>query len=190
MINSHFPEHYLITPETERAKFNDFIANLAKALLSGIRLVQLRVKTVDDETYAELATQALHLCHSHHARLILNGPNAATASVAADGIHLSSARLMACTARPIASPMLVSAACHSLEELMHAERIGVDIVTLSPVLATASHPEAKPMGWESFEKLTARVNVPVYALGGMTRRQTMLAQSHGAQGIAAIRGLW
>ncbi|MGI4902760.1 MAG: thiamine phosphate synthase [Janthinobacterium lividum] len=190
MKNNLFPEHYLITPQTERADFNEFIARLANALLSGIKLVQLRVKTVDAETYVELAEHVLRLCHRHHARLVLNGPNAATGSITADGIHLSSARLMACTARPVASPTLVSAACHTLDELMHAERIGVDFVTLSPVLATASHPEAKPMGWESFEKLTARVSVPIYSLGGMTREQTTLAQSHGAYGIAAIGGLW
>jgi hypothetical protein len=44
MKNDAIPEHYLITPGTKRGDFNAFIARLANALLSGIKLVQLRVR--------------------------------------------------------------------------------------------------------------------------------------------------
>ena len=71
-----------------------------------------------------------------------------------------------------------------------AERIGVDFAVLSPVLATASHPEAEPLGWQRFQALVEKVNIPVYALGGMSPRMVGQARECGGQGIAAIRGLW
>jgi thiamine-phosphate pyrophosphorylase len=85
---------------------------------------------------------------------------------------------------------LLSAACHNREQLLHADRIGADLVTLSPVLPTASHPEATPLGWEGFAELVRAAQVPVYALGGMETQHLPRAKEAGAQGIAAIRGLW
>jgi len=35
-----------------------------------------------------------------------------------------------------------------------------------------------------------QVDFPVYALGGLDERHIPIAHSHGAQGIAAIRGIW
>ncbi len=204
----------------------------------GVRLVQLRAKQATPAAYATLASQALALCRRHDARLILNGPLSARIPLAsttdhpldtglntvlstepgadigidldidADGIHLSSAALMACRTRPLPAGKLVSAACHSVEQLMHAQHIGVDLLTLSPVLATLSHPDATPLGWRQFADMIDRTrSTPapaatpsaiasgckrpaIYALGGMTREHMTQAQACGAHGIAAIRALW
>jgi 8-oxo-dGTP diphosphatase len=46
------------------------------------------------------------------------------------------------------------------------------------------------LGWDVFQGLVEKVNVPVFALGGMTLEQEEKAISAGAQGVAGIRGLW
>jgi len=61
---------------------------------------------------------------------------------------------------------------------------------LSPVRPTASHPDATPLGWSRFAELVDPVPLPVYALGGLRLEDLDDAIHHGAQGIAAIRGLW
>ena len=71
-----------------------------------------------------------------------------------------------------------------------AAELGVDFATLSPVLPTATHPDAQPLGWERARELIDSVNMPVYLLGGMTGEELPEAFEVGAQGIAAIRGLW
>ncbi len=190
MYCRQLPEHYLITPEPDCTDFTEFMARLSIALLAGIELVQLRAKVLGAQAYVRLAAEALRICHMHDARLILNGPSFELNNKLADGMHLSSARLMTCATRPLPSSKQLSAACHTLDELLHAQNIGVDFVTLSPVLATTSHPDAEPIGWARFAELTSHVKVPVYALGGMTRSHVPIAQSHGACGIAAISGLW
>jgi thiamine monophosphate synthase len=108
----------------------------------------------------------------------------------ADGLHLTSVALMRASTRTLHGAKLLSAACHTEQQLAHAERIGVDFVTLSPVLPTASHPGAPTLGWARFGELVARTRVPVYALGGMTREHCERARALGAQGIAAITALW
>jgi thiamine-phosphate pyrophosphorylase len=184
------PDHFLITPEPTSTDLTEFIARLSAVLLAGMKLVQLRSKTLGADAYGALANEALRACRTHGAHLILNSPNLDQGNSGADGLHLSSARLMQCTMRPLPSTRLVSAACHSLDQLLHAQNVGVDFVTLSPVLATTSHPDAQPIGWERFAELVSHVTIPVYALGGMTRSHVPSARSHGACGIAAISGLW
>lgn len=184
-------EQYLITPEPqEELIFSAFMENLSASLSTGIKLVQLRTKKMSEERYRELAQAALAVCCEHRAQLILNGPIHDLGRVDADGVHLDSDRLRNSRLRPFGAHKLVSASCHSLEELLHAEKIGVDFVTLSPVLATKSHPDATPIGWERFSDLVKSVRIPVYALGGMDRSNISLAKSYGAYGIAGIRGLW
>jgi 8-oxo-dGTP diphosphatase len=121
---------------------------------------------------------------------LLNTDPALAERVASDGVHLSAARLAACRERPLPPGRLVAASCHDGQELEQAARVGVDFVVLSPVLATPSHPGAAPLGWGGLRALTERCPVPAYALGGMRREDLPLAWIHGAQGIAAIRGLW
>jgi len=186
-----WPSLYLVTPEPpEGLAFDHFVAQLERALQAGVRLVQLRAKTLDERQYAQLAVAALAACRRHGARLLLNASPELTQALNADGVHLTSTRLMACTQRPLQDGMLVSAACHDAHQVLHAKRIGVDLLTISPVLPTQTHPDAIPLGWPRFAELAALAQLPVYALGGMTEQQLPLARAAGATGIAAIRALW
>ena len=71
-----------------------------------------------------------------------------------------------------------------------ASRLRVDFVVLSPVLMTRSHAQARPLGWQAFRDLTARTNLPVYALGGMRLEHMRQARDAGAQGLAMMSGIW
>ena len=181
------PEKYLITPEPVD---NDFIAHLQACLARGIRLVQLRARKLDEQRYMNLAQQAVACCHAAGAKLLLNADASLVEQLNADGVHLDSRRLQHASQRPLPDNLLVAASCHSRQELDKAQQIGADFALLSPVLATASHPDASPLGWEAFAESVAQVALPVYALGGMQPAHCETAIAHGAQGIAAIRALW
>ncbi|TAN06167.1 MAG: Nudix family hydrolase [Rhodanobacteraceae bacterium] len=103
------------------------------------------------------------------------------------GVHLKAAQLHELDARPLPCNAWVGASCHDAEELELAARLGVDFATLSPVCATASHPDAHPLGWERFAQLAAAARLPVYALGGVGPDDLARARAAGAQGVAGIR---
>jgi thiamine-phosphate diphosphorylase len=185
------PPTYLVTPEPPAGEpLADFIVHLERALEAGIRLVQLRAKTLTAPKYAWLAEQAPACCRRQEARLLLNAPADVAQALQADGVHFTSTRLMACTSRPLPSGQVVSAACHDARQVLHANRIGADLLTISPVLPTATHTTAEPLGWPRFRELVALTSIPVYALGGMTADTLAEARDAGAYGIAAIRSLW
>ena len=184
------PSRYLITPEPS-PNTPEFLYGLERSLRSGIRLVQLRAKTLGETAYMDLARQVLPVCHAYQAQLILNAAPALAEHVGADGVHLGSARLMSLSTRPFSSSRLwVGASCHNAKELAHAARLGADFAVVSPVLETTSHPGARTLGWTGFRELTELAVLPVYALGGMTQRHVTQAYEHGAQGIAGVSSLW
>jgi len=183
------PDQYLITPDPG-GDTQAFLRQLEKGLSNGVRLVQLRAKSLSQEDYVKLATQVKKLCVEFGARLILNSDPELVAIVDADGVNLTGKRLLALDDRPLPYNKWVAASCHTEEDIFHASQIGVDFAMLSPVQATASHPETEPLGWNKFQAVCERASFPVYALGGVKSDDLGKAFDHGAQGIAAIRALW
>lgn len=89
-------------------------------------------------------------------------------------------------AKPVADTGLHLATAHDREELLAAQASGADGIFLSPVFATRSHPGASTLGPERFFALAHEADIPVIALGGVTRD---LAGRHGIARWGAIDGL-
>lgn len=102
-------------------------------------------------------------------------------------IHLKQQQLMHLATNDLIVGQRYIASCHDAESLAQAKLLGVDAVLLSPVCATNTHPDAKPLGWAGFIDLAQRLHMPVFALGGLSRDDLAQAQSHGAYGIAGQR---
>jgi thiamine-phosphate pyrophosphorylase len=80
-----------------------------------------------------------------------------------------------------------TASAHGLAELKAAERMGADLVFLSPVFATRSHPDARPLGPGRFALIAHQARVPVIALGGMDgEKARALGGAYGWAGIDAF----
>jgi 8-oxo-dGTP diphosphatase len=179
---------YLITPE-RLGDAADFMQRIDQALLAGIRRIQLRLAAGEGVDLAGIAAEVKRRCDLSAAELLINGDIELAAKLGC-GVHLRAAQLMALSARPLAAGAAVAASCHDEPELRQAQALGADFVVLGPVGKTPSHAEQPAMGWKRFAALREHVSLPIYALGGLRPGDHGAARQHGAQGIAAIRGLW
>ena len=109
--------------------------------------------------------------------------------VGAHGVHLPERAVGRAGAVRWRRDWLVTAAAHSHAALRLAAAAGADAALLSPVFATASHPDARALGPHRFAALARHSPIPVYALGGIGRERARLLLSSGAVGIAGIGGL-
>ena len=76
---------------------------------------------------------------------------------------------------------------HSLEEAFLAETSGASYITFSPVFRTRSKPESHPVGLGGLQECCARIDLPVFALGGITSVEKVHASLlSGAWGVAGI----
>lgn len=182
------PDRYMISGDFQNEA--DFLRHLRAALVSGIRLVQLRARHLEDTAYRTLAQSALRECRRYDALLLLNAAPEIAQEIGADGVHLSAARLMNASERPLPEHFWIAASCHGAAELRHAAEIGLDFAVLSPVQPTATHPGAETLGWDLARQLLDDVALPVYLLGGLGPDALPRAWDCGAQGVAGIRAFW
>lgn len=186
---ARLPEQYLITPQDLSA--SELLNGIHRAVSQGAGLLQLRAPAMFDPEYRTLALDAIGLC-AGRAQVMLKGPLEWLSDFPAAGWHLTSKQLteLAGGERPIPASRWLAASCHSLAELEMAAQLGVDFVTLSPLAATQTHPEAQPLGWTLCEQWIKQTNLPVFLLGGVGPDDAAQARNMGAQGVAGIRAFW
>lgn len=181
------PDYYAIL-DLDTAGSEAALLNCLERILSrGVKLIQLRAKSLPPDRYLRLARAVCCRSDEESARILLNAEPELVSQAGAAGVHFTSRRLLQLTKRPTEGPLLVAASCHDLTELAHAQKIGADFAVLAPVKKTGTHPDAAALGWARFHSLVLEVNIPVYALGGLSRDELEEARRHGAQGIAGIR---
>ena len=159
---------------------DEWIAKLDARVVDEKVLVQVREKGANRQQVQHILSRILTRAAPFGSRVVVNGDCGSHPQC--DGIHLPSKALMQASTRPAAS--LAGASCHDEAELAQAERLGLDYAVLGPVKATASHPDAVPLGWERFEALARGRALPVYAIGGLARADLPEARRHGAHGVA------
>ncbi|CAN5561608.1 hypothetical protein BH10PSE14_BH10PSE14_33890 [soil metagenome] len=81
---------------------------------------------------------------------------------------------------------LRSAAVHSVREGIAARRRGADLVFISPVYATRTHPGAATLGALRAATIARSVALPAIALGGMDAQRFRRLQGLGFHGWAGI----
>ncbi len=121
------------------------------------------------------------LCRRRGLLLLHGGDQRAAGIRGADGIHGGKRRRGRKQKRH-----LLSASAHDLKELRQAEQAGADLVFLSPVFPTRSHPGAATLGPIGFARIARAARLPVIALGGMNARRGRRLRPLGAYGWAAI----
>lgn len=165
-----------------------FLGRLDRALAQGLRLLQIREKSLPEDALVALSRRAVAAARPAGCSVLLNAAPELAVLAGADGVHLTAERLARLRTRP---PLpLVGASCHTAADLDRAARLGADFVALGPVQETQSHPGAVPLGWSRLRELVADYSLPVFAIGGMTRADMHSAWEAGAHGIAAIRSAW
>lgn len=183
------PDEYVITgpcPEPDLA-----LKRLDEVLQAGAQLIQLRDPALNAADYLSLAKDFQARCQQAGARLLLNAAPELLEQVDAAGLHLTSQRLMSLQERPLPSDKLLSAACHDKASIQQALRLQVDFITLSPVAATSSHPDARLLNWQGFKELVEyEAQMPVFALGGMQPADKARIFALGGQGVAGISHFW
>jgi len=180
--------HEMAITDAETMGTDAQLAAADRALARGVRLIQLRDKTMAPERRDLLARELSARCRAHDALLVINGDIGLAERIHAQGVHLTEEQLSVLAVRPDFE--WVGASCHTRDALEQAAEHHLDYAILGHVLPTPSHPERPAIGWSAFAQLTRLLPMPVFAIGGLAPSHLREAREAGAHGIAAIRGSW
>ncbi len=153
----------------------------ARALPRGSMVV---VRARDLRRRAELGEAMTAISRARGLIVLVADDPALAAWLGADGLHLPQRRAREAAYWRARHPRwIISAACHAAR----AASTQLDLVFLSPVFATASHPGRAAFGAVRANLVARAMSVPVYALGGIDARNA--GRLHGFAGIAAVGAL-
>ncbi len=179
------PEQYVFSPPT--ATLTQLQAGVPR--LPRNALLRLRLPALDDAAYRQIAIGLAEAIRGTDVRLVLDRDAGMVAELGAWGLHLSSARLHQLEALDQAAQRVIASA-HHRRDLERAVQLGCDAAVLGNVGVTTTHPHAAPLGWSGFERVTAGVPLPVYAIGGVGPADLTAAFAAYAQGVAGISAYW
>ena len=137
-------------------------------------------------TYSSNAKQFLLEAKKYNfSKILLHTDYKLAHKLGADGVHLSSTQFDK-IAEAKALGLFVIISTHTIEEALKAQKLGVDMLTFSPIFTTPN--KGEPKGLEELKKLVEQLSIPVIALGGIvTQEQIDLCVKSGVEGFASIR---
>ena len=143
-------------------------------------------------TSAGLAVSArrlVSLARPPEAAVFVSGRADIAAAVGAHGVQLGTGDLMPADARRVLPRGWIGRSVHTVEEAGAAVAEGADFLVVGSIYRTASHPEREPAG-PALVSRTAKLGLPIIAIGGVTPERVAELKEAGAYGVAAIRSLW
>ncbi|HEV8096742.1 MAG TPA: Nudix family hydrolase [Burkholderiales bacterium] len=179
------PLEYAVTC-AETLGTEEMLMRVERRLQHGLRMIQVRDKTLHDRT--GFARAVVALAHRYDAKVLVNGDEEEARAIGADGVHWTAAVLGRAQKRP--AGLLCGASCHTAAELERAAALECDFAVLGPVRDTTTHAASPPLGWDGFERLARGAPIPVFAIGGLRLSDLDESRRCGAHGLAMIRGSW
>ena len=157
----------------------------------GVSAIQLREKDLSDAEYIKLAEPLCKLCHTYSAQLFINSRIEIAMNIGADGLHLpgDSASVQK-VIEETNGRFIIGSSVHALAEAKQRETEGADFITYSPIYPTVSKPDYGPaVGVEALRNVAEGINIPVFALGGITPERVSECLNAGAYGVAVMSGV-
>jgi thiamine-phosphate pyrophosphorylase len=159
-----------------------------KCIAGGADCIQLRTKTIEDDTLFALAVEFVKICKDVGIVSIINDRTDIAVAAGADGVHLGQTDLPVAQARKLElAPLIVGKSTHSLEQLQAACDEQPTYVGLGPVFTTAAKPTAPAVGLDYVKQavqLLERYGVGHVAIGGITSENVEQVLEAGATSIA------
>jgi len=164
---------------------------LAEAVEGGVDLVQFRDKgSREDEMLYNLG-HVMGICRATGVPLIVNDRPGLAASYDAAGVHLGQGDMSVDRAREhVGADRVIGVSTHTVEEAVKAETDGADYVAVGPVFPTDSKVvDLEAVGPGLVDQVMARVDVPVVAIGGITKFNVGKVVETGCSRVAVIAGI-
>ena len=147
-----------------------------QALKGGATFVQLREKELDQETFLQEAKEIKALCASYHVPFVINDNVDIALAIDADGVHVGQSDMEAGDVRQkLGRDKIIGVSAGTVEQALLAQERGADANNLSP---------------DILKNICDAVDIPVVAIGGITKDNIKELKGSGIDGIAVVSAIF
>ena len=162
-----------------------------ESLDGGATFMQLREKTLDEETFYQEAVELQALCKEYGVPFVVNDDVDIAVRMDADGVHVGQSDMEADDVRALIGPdKILGVSASTVEQAKLAEERGADYLGVGAVFPTGSKDDAEEVSFETLKAICEAVSIPVVAIGGITEGNTPELAGSGICGIAVISAIY
>lgn len=183
----------LLYAVTDRSWLNDrtLYEQVEEALKGGVTFVQLREKNLDDTAFLQEAKEIKELCARFHVPFVINDNVDIAAEIDADGVHVGQSDMEAGDVRKKLGPdKIIGVSAQTVEQALRAQAHGADYLGVGAVFPTGSKADAVEVSHDTVREICRAVDIPVIAIGGITRENVIELKGTGICGIAVISAIF
>lgn len=167
------------------------VRNIHQALDSGCDWIQMRFKNQTEKDSFILAEEIKLLCEKYLASFIINDNLYLAQQINADGVHLGLSDMKIDEARTILGvEKIIGGTANTFEDIQNHVKNGCNYIGLGPFRFTNTKEKLSPIlglsgYFEILQKMKKnKIEVPVYAIGGITLKDINPLMETGIHGIA------
>jgi len=170
---------------------SDALPDVAKKSIDGgADILQLRAKELNDHSLFALATKIKAISSQSGRLFIINDRVDIAQAVDADGVHLGKDDLPIRVARKIlGDDKIVGGTSHSLNEANYLAKEGADYISVGPMFPSNTKPNIKPFGFSYLKQALKEIEIPVFAIGGITSENVEKITNAACQRVAVCAGV-
>ena len=162
-----------------------------ESLDGGVTFVQLREKTLDEDTFLKEAKELQKLCREYKVPFVINDNVDIAMAMNADGVHVGQSDMEAGDVRARLGPdKIIGVSAGTVEEAVLAEKRGADYLGVGAVFPTGSKDDAIDVPHETLKAICEAVSIPVIAIGGISQKNVGELAGSGICGIAVISAIY
>ncbi len=180
-------------PVTDDALRKGLLEDTKAALEGGMTYVQMREKG-DPMTEDELLTEALALkalCEAYGVPFVIDDDVELAVKCGADGVHVGQSDMACVEARKaLGERKVVGVSAQTVEQAIQAEQDGADYLGVGAVFPTGSKDDADDVSHDTVKAICEAVNIPVIAIGGISKDNVGQLAGLGLDGIAVISAIY
>lgn len=150
-------------------------------------MLVLREKDLSEEEYIIMADKVMQICNNN-TLCVLHYFKHAALKLGADGIHLPYIMFMDMPASEKNCFKVKGVSIHSEEEAVNAQKAGATYIMAGHIFETACKEGLEPRGIGFLKKVCSKVDIPVYALGGINENNASCCIKAGAAGVCMMSG--
>lgn len=166
---------------------NGILEDVKQALEAGAGVIQYRDKDLSTRKMCEIGNEIRTLCTDHDALYIVNDRMDVALATRAHGVHLGQDDMELSAARGLMPQGIIGISCSTKEEAIHACGNGADYLGVGPVYSTSTKDDAgEAVGLDTLNEIRTITDIPLVAIGGITRERVQELILSGADLVAAI----
>ncbi|VFU14903.1 Regulatory protein TenI [anaerobic digester metagenome] len=164
---------------------DDFLKRLDQIAQGKPHAILLREKDLSLAEYKKLTESVRDICLNHRVPLIINKYKETAAELKCDALHLSMPDLRKYR-NELKQFSRIGASVHSVSEAEEAQRLGVAYLIAGHIFPTDCKKGVPPRGLSFLRDVCAAVEIPVYAIGGITEDKVRDVLGAGAKGVCVM----